>query len=134
MASRASNLCLDAADPWAQTLWWSKVLEDFTLPEDDDQGPGDDECGLVGPDDRYLLFLWVPEPKQVKNRMHLCLRPTDRSRDEEVERLLQLGAELVADERKEDGSGWVTLRDPDGYELCVQRSKEERVAAFKLRQ
>ena len=41
----------------------------------------DDLLWLVGPDDRYLLFLRVPEPKQVKNRMHLCLRPTERSRD-----------------------------------------------------
>jgi hypothetical protein len=118
MASRASNLCLDAADPWAQTLWWSKVLEDFTLPEDDDQGPDDDECGLVGPDDRYLLFLRVPEPKQVKNRMHLCLRPTDRSRDEEVERILALGATMY-DDRRDGDRGWAVLADPEGNEFCV---------------
>ena len=118
MASRASNFCIDAHDPWAQTLWWSKVLEDFTLPEDDDQGPGDEECGLVGPDDRYLLFLKVPEPKTVKNRMHICLRPTDRTRDEEVDRILGLGATLVDDLRKGD-KGWAVLADPEGNEFCV---------------
>jgi Glyoxalase-like domain len=118
MASRASNFCIDAHDPWAQTLWWSKVLEDFTLPEDDDQGPGDEECGLVGPDDRYLLFLKVPEPKTVKNRMHICLRPTDRTRDEEVDRILGLGATLVDDRRKGD-KGWAVLADPEGNEFCV---------------
>ena len=106
MASRASNFCIDAHDPCAQTLWWSKVLEDFTLPEDDDQGPGDEECGLVGPDDRYLLFLKVPEPKTVKNRMHICLRPTDRTRDEEVDRILGLGATLVDDLRTATRAGW----------------------------
>jgi hypothetical protein len=53
----------------------------------------------------------------------------DRTRDEEVERLTGLGAELVVDRRNEDGTGWVTLRDPDGYELCVQRNAEERAAA-----
>ena len=118
MASRASNFCIDAADPWAQTLWWSKVLEDFTLPEDDDQGPDDDECGLVGPDDRYLLFLRVPEAKTVKNRMHLCLRPSDRSRDEEVERILALGATMY-DDRRDGDRGWAVLADPDGNEFCV---------------
>lgn len=118
MASRASNISFDAHDPWAQTLWWSKVLEDFTLPEDDDQGPGDDECGLVGPDDRYLLFLKVPEPKTLKNRLHLCLRPTDRSRDEEVERILELGATLFSDMRDGD-KGWAVLADPEGNEFCV---------------
>ncbi len=118
MASRASNFCIDASDPWAQTLWWSKVLEDFTLPEDDDQGPDDEECGLVGPDDRYLLFLRVPEAKAVKNRMHLCLRPTDRSRDEEVERILALGATMY-DDRREGDRGWAVLADPEGNECCV---------------
>ena len=118
MASRASNFCIDAHDPWAQTLWWSKVLEDFTLPEDDDQGPGDEECGLVGPDDRYLLFLKVPEAKTVKNRMHICLRPTDRSRDEEVDRILGLGATMFDDRRNGD-KGWAVLADPEGNEFCV---------------
>ena len=118
MASRASNFCIDAHDPWAQTLWWSKVLEDFTLPADDDQGPDDDECGLQGPDGRYLLFLRVPEPKTVKNRMHMCLRPTDRTRDEETDRILGLGATLVNDLRDGD-QGWAVLADPEGNEFCV---------------
>ncbi len=118
MASRASNFCIDAADPYAQTVWWANVLEDFTMPVDDDQGPGDEECGLVGPDDRYLLFLKVPEPKTVKNRMHLCLRPTDRSRDEEIERILGLGATLVDDLRNGE-KGWAVLADPEGNEFCV---------------
>jgi hypothetical protein len=118
MASRASNFCIDAHDPWAQTVWWSKVLEDFQLPEDEDQGPGDEECGLVGPDNQYLLFLKVPEPKTVKNRMHICLRPTDRSRDEEVERLLGLGATMVNDLREGD-KGWAVLADLEGNEFCV---------------
>ncbi len=121
MASRTSNFCIDAADPYAQTLWWAQVLDDHHLPEDDDQEPGDEECGLEGPDGRYLLFLKVPEPKTVKNRMHMCLRPTDRGRDEEVERVLGLGATLVNDLRKPDGSGWAVLADPEGNEFCVLR-------------
>ncbi|TWE11306.1 VOC family protein [Rudaeicoccus suwonensis] len=118
MASRASNFCIDAADPYAQTVWWSQVLEDFRMDPEDEQSPGDDECGLTGPDDRYLLFLKVPEPKTVKNRMHLCLRPTDRSRDEEIDRILGLGATLVDDLRSGD-KGWVVLADPEGNEFCV---------------
>ncbi|WP_435741329.1 VOC family protein [Nocardioides sp. SYSU DS0663] len=103
----------------AEALWWAQVLEDFRLPEGDDENePGAEECGLVGPDDRFLLFLEVPEPKTVKNRMHLCLRPTDRSRDEEVERVLALGATLVDDLRDGD-RGWAVLADPEGNEFCV---------------
>ena len=102
MASRASNFCIDAADPYAQTMWWAQVLEDFTVDDEWAMEPDDEECGLAGPDDRYLLFLKVPEPKTVKNRMHICLRPTDRSRDEEVDRILGLGATLVDDLRNGD--------------------------------
>jgi hypothetical protein len=98
-ASRANNFCIDAEDPWAQTQWWTQVLDDFVLDPDREIQPGDDEAGRAGRDDRELLFLKVPEPKTVKNRMHFCLRPTDRSRDEEVDRILGLGATLVADLR-----------------------------------
>lgn len=119
MASHTSNFCIDAHDPYAQTMWWSVVLDDFHLPTgEDDNVPGDEECGLVGPDDRWLLFLKVPEPKTVKNRMHLCLRPSDRSRDEEVDRIVGLGATMVDDRRKDD-RGWAVLADPEGNEFCV---------------
>ncbi len=118
MSSRACNFCYDAADPYAQTMWWADVLEDFTVDDSWEMKPGDEECGLVGPDDRYLLFLKVPEPKTVKNRMHICLRPTDRDRDAEIERILGLGATLVNDLRKGD-RGWAVLGDPEGNEFCV---------------
>jgi Glyoxalase-like domain len=68
----------------------------------------------------------VPEPKTVKNRLHLCLQPTDRSRDEEVPRLLAIGAIEVADRRTPDGAGWVVLADPEGNEFCVLRSAAEK--------
>ena len=70
----------------------------------------------------------MPEPKTVKNRVHLDLEPTDRTRDEEVERLLKIGATLVADHRRPDGTGWVVLADPEGNEFCVERSAAERAA------
>ena len=70
----------------------------------------------------------MPEAKTVKNRVHLDLTPTDRTRDEEVERLLGIGATLVADHRRPDGTGWVVLADPEGNEFCVERSTAERAA------
>jgi predicted enzyme related to lactoylglutathione lyase len=71
-----------------------------------------------------LLFERVPEGKSVKNRVHIDIRP-GRSRDEEVERLLRLGASLVADHRQPDGAGWVVLADPEGNEFCVERAEAE---------
>ncbi len=119
MASRASNFCFDAHDPCAQTQWWAQVLEDFVPEADWEMKPGDEEAGLAGPDERYLLFLKVPEPKTVKNRVHICLRPTDRHRDEEIERILGLGATLVNDLRDGPDKGWAVLADPEGNEFCV---------------
>lgn len=130
MSSRTGNFCIDAADPKAQTLWWAQVLDDFVL--DPENGPDDDgsgeEYGLVSKDGRALLFLRVPEPKTVKNRMHLCLRPADRSRDEEVERLLGLGATAVHDLRTPE-SGWAVLADPEGNEFCVLRRSADEAGA-----
>lgn len=114
MASRTANFCIDAHDPRAQVAWWAQVLDDFVPDEDD----SDEEAGLRGPSGRSLIFLKVPERKTVKNRMHMCLRPVDRSRDEEVQRLLDLGATIVNDLREPD-RGWAVLADPEGNEFCV---------------
>jgi hypothetical protein len=96
-------------------------------PLDPDDEPGDDETEIMLPGGPALHFNEVPEPKSVKNRLHLCLRP-DTSRDTEVERLLSLGASLVADRRKPDGWGWVVLADPEGNEFCMLLAESERAA------
>lgn len=116
MTSRISNFCIDAADPYAIASWWSEQVDDFTI--DPESSPGDTEVGLFGPAGRVLIFLQVPEPKTVKNRMHFCLRPVDTTRDEEVERFLRAGASMEADRRHPD-SGWAVLVDPEGNEFCV---------------
>jgi predicted enzyme related to lactoylglutathione lyase len=58
--------------------------------------------------------------------VHLDLTPAMRSRDEEVARLLTIGASMVGDHRRPDGTGWVTMADPEGNEFCVERSAQER--------
>jgi hypothetical protein len=85
---------------------------------------------LVNPDGGpNLLFQQVPEPKGVKNRMQLDIGPTERRRDEEVDRLLAAGATIYQDHRNADGTGWVTMADPEGNEFCVERSDAERSGA-----
>ncbi|GAB2948226.1 hypothetical protein GCM10027280_41200 [Micromonospora polyrhachis] len=53
--------------------------------------------------------------------------PTNGSRDDEVERLKGLDATEYEDHRKPDGTGWVTMADPEGNLFCVERSATERV-------
>jgi hypothetical protein len=75
-----------------------------------------------------LLFVEVPERKQVKNRVHLDLAPAEGTRDQELARLVEVGATVVDDLRREDGPGWVVLADPEGNEFCILRSDAERAA------
>lgn len=123
MSSRIRHITIDCADPYTLGTFWSQVLD--TRLADDDQ-PGDPEALLDHGNGAPLLFVRVPDGKLVKNRVHLDVQPIDRTRDNEVERLLALGATVFADHRRPDGSGWVTLADPEGNEFCVERSQQER--------
>ena len=128
MTVQIRTITFDCTDPYAQVVFWSQVTgytEDPTNPN----APEDPEGFLLAPEGvPNLLFIGVPESKTVKNRMHLDASPTDRTRDEEVARLLELGATLVDDQRRPDGTGWVVLADPEGNEFCVERSSAERAA------
>jgi hypothetical protein len=128
MTARVRNVTFDCADPYTLAGFWSQVTGYQEDPEDPNL-PDDPEAALVGPEGlANLLFIAVPEAKTVKNRVHLDLMPTDRTRDQEVSRLLGLGATLVADLRRPDGTGWAVLADPEGNEFCVERSAAERAA------
>ncbi|MGW2462298.1 VOC family protein [Streptomyces sp. NPDC001761] len=122
MTSLIRHITVDCADPYALARFWADVL-DGSLADDD--VPGDPEA-VVTSAAATLLFVRVGDPKTVKNRVHVDLQPQDLTRDEEVERLLSLGATLEADHRRPDGTGWVTLHDPEGNEFCVERSAAER--------
>ncbi len=128
MTSFVSHTTLDCSDAYALSRWWQEVL-DYVEDADDPNEPGHDECLVLSRDGQHrLLFIEVPERKQVKNRMHLDLRPREGTRDEELARLLALGATEVADRRNDDGTGWVVLADPDGNEFCILRSEAEVAA------
>ncbi|MDR8415028.1 VOC family protein [Nonomuraea sp. 3-1Str] len=114
---------IDAADPYELGSWWSKVTG---LPLGDDDNPGDPEIMLRTKQDPFLLFIRVPEGKAGKNRVHLDVNAIEGSRDQEVERLLELGATIFEDHRRPDGTGWVTMHDPEGNEFCVTRNQAER--------
>ncbi|MFE0631802.1 VOC family protein [Streptomyces sp. NPDC058864] len=124
MVSVVHNMAIDCTDAYELARFWSRVTGRPLHPED---GPGDREIQVTLAEGPALYFNQVPEPKTVKNRIHLCLRP-ETSREQEVERLLGLGATFVADRRNPDGTGWAVLADPEGNEFCVLRSESDRAA------
>jgi Glyoxalase-like domain len=119
MTSRISHTSFDAADAYAQSVFWAWVL-DFVEDPDDPNEPEHSECLIMSRDrSQLLLFITVPDGKQLKNRVHLDLRPVDGTREQEVERILSAGGSRLADHRRPDGSGWITLADPEGNEFCI---------------
>ncbi|MGQ5260033.1 VOC family protein [Micromonospora sp. ZYX-F-536] len=130
MSSTIHNISIDCHDTYALAGFWSQV---FDCPRQPDDFPGDPEAMLLPSGGPEVLFLAVPEDKAVKNRLHLDIQPTDRTRGEEVERLLGIGAVHVADHVGPTGGGWVVLADPEGNEFCVLGSPAERAAAAAAR-
>jgi hypothetical protein len=71
----------------------------------------------------------VADEKIVKNRIHLDLRADGTSQDEEVRRLLDLGAERIDVGQPADAT-WIVLADPEGNEFCLLfRSVQEVVGS-----
>jgi len=97
------DLCLDAVDPPRLGRFWAAVLG----LELADAGEGD--VVLRGPSPQHTVWInAVPEPKTVKNRMHLDVHA--RSLDE----LLALGATVVDEQPR-----WTVMADPEGGEFCA---------------
>ncbi len=114
MACRFTELIVDARDPESLARFWAEALG----WEIGGREGGDPWLKPPAPAAPVIMFTSVPEDKVVKNRLHIDVSPTDRSRDEEVERLLSLGA-TRADVGQGDDVSWVVLADPEGNEFCV---------------
>ncbi|MFI5042174.1 MAG: VOC family protein [Acidimicrobiales bacterium] len=108
------GLVLDCADPEGLADFWAAAL-------------GYQRIGAAGqyvlllpsePGTPKLLLQRVPEPKVVKNRMHLDIETPDI--DAEASRLAALGARRLAGEaHTQHGTRWHLMADPEGNEFCV---------------
>ncbi|GHH09053.1 VOC family protein [Streptomyces lanatus] len=123
--ARLHDIVIDCARPAATARFWAAALDGYAVaPYDDAELARLRARGIAGPEDDPTVLvepcgggprLWcqlVPEPKQVKNRLHLDLVSPDP--EGEIARLTTLGASVGA--RHEDH--WV-LTDPEGNEFCL---------------
>ena len=122
MASQFTELAIDCADPAVLARFWCAVLgyevrarEEGTVTIGPPAAP--EHGDRPGPVPPIVTFAAVPEPKTVKNRMHIDLSPSDREQHDEIHRLLELGARPVDVGQGEQS--WVVLADPEGNEFCV---------------
>jgi Glyoxalase-like domain len=138
------QVVVDCADPHPLADWWAEALGWEVEPQDEafirsmvDQGFATDAdtdhhhgalVWATGAAVRHpegleraprILFQKVPEPKTVKNRLHLDLRSTEPPSPAEKDRLLALGATEVGGGTEGPHVAWVVLQDPEGNELCL---------------
>ena len=123
MPSAIRHVTVHCLDPWELAGFWARVLGGR---RQDDDAPGDPSV-LVTHAGPPVLFEQATEVGPAPGRWHLDLQP-DTTRAAEVARLLELGATLLHDRTRPDGSGWVVLADPEGNALCVERSAAEQGA------
>ena len=125
----------ELADWWAEALGWQVEPQDEAFIERmvaEGHASADDTMRYRGalvwrsgvainspePDRPRVLFQAVPEPKSVKNRLHLDVRVGAERLEAEVTRLLSLGATELW--RSSQGPHhWVTLADPESNEFCL---------------
>ncbi|MEV6262922.1 VOC family protein [Streptomyces sp. NPDC051784] len=126
MTSRFTELTVDCRDPERLAAFWCEVLG-FEVIE---RSEGKVEIGSWVPTvdevrarqmPPTLVFIRVPEGKAVKNRLHLDVSPIDADTEEEVARLVALGA-TRADVGQGPGRSWVVMADPEGNEFDVLRT------------
>ncbi len=87
MAVRIKSITFDCADPYRLAQFWSQ-LTGFVEDPDNGNGPEDPQALLLSPVGLLaLLFIAMPEPRQVKTRVHLDLVPLECRRDEELAEL-----------------------------------------------
>lgn len=114
MSNTNIGLVLDCADPEALAAFWAPALGYVNL------GAAGAYVALFpdGEPGPKLLLQRVDEPKTVKNRMHVDIEVPDI--EAEAARLVDLGATRVSEgPRREHGSAWILMSDPEGNEFCV---------------
>ena len=97
------DLCLDARDRLVLGRFWAAVLGLELVDR------GDGVAFLRGPTDRHTVWVVeVPEPRTVKNRLHLDVHARS------VEELVDLGATVLVEQPH-----WTVMADPEGGEFCA---------------
>src|SRR3954454_22948664 len=101
--ARYKDLCIDVADARVSGEYWSTMLGWQLELHDDGDAHLRDAAGRI-----QVWLNVVPEPKTVKNRVHIDVNA------ESVQRAIDAGARVDSEFPR-----WTTLLDPDGQEHCV---------------
>jgi predicted enzyme related to lactoylglutathione lyase len=116
MTLRLGEIVIDCADHEAVVPFWLAAMGGYQREDINEQYvavvPLEPAVGRP-----VILFQKVPEPKTIKNRVHLDVRGASMA--VEVERLVSLGATVVEERSLGEGARWTVMEDPEGNEFCV---------------
>ena len=113
MSNSLFAVAFDCADAAALARFWADVLG-RQVAEDSTSEHAVLLAGDGSTSGPPITFNKVPEPKTVKNRVHLDL--VSGTFDAETERLLSVGAQRLRDVQR-DTSRWTTFADIEGNEF-----------------
>jgi len=104
---------MDCSDPRMLSKFWQQILGGDV----DSRTETEEWVALSGvPGLGYLGFQKVPEPKAVKNRVHIDVDV--ESIDESVSVAVGLGAQKIAEIVEEQTNFFQVMLDPEGNEFC----------------
>jgi hypothetical protein len=132
MSVRWYSVVVDCHDVASQSRWWASVLDWRIIYQADDEAVvapphalGEARSVPVLERGPGLVFVPVPEGKQLKNRLHIDLAPpADGDQAAEVRRIQELGATRVDVGQDPGEVDWVVLADPEGNEFCVLSARD----------
>jgi Glyoxalase-like domain len=119
MATRLVQIAMNARDDSALGRFWAEALG-WTISSEEPGVTNLEPGGFTYPDPIAVCIdiIAVPEPKTVKNRVHVDLATTSAAHQADlVARLKDFGATPA-----DVGQGnvlWTVLADPEGNEFCV---------------
>jgi predicted enzyme related to lactoylglutathione lyase len=110
---RVSFTTIDATDPDRLAAFWGEVVG-AEVTETSDDG----RFVFLGEANGHVLgFQRVPEPKSVKNWVHLDIRVDDLQGA--TDGVLALGGAWNGEDLQLDDTRWRTLTDPEGNEFDI---------------
>ncbi|QWT24218.1 VOC family protein [Subtercola sp. PAMC28395] len=111
MIGSVDEIVVDCRHPEDLARFWAAILGG--------EPRGRDEAWwyIVPPGWSQLSFQKVPEPKSVKNRLHIDVRVGDIA--EATREAERLGARRIGDVHADVAGSFQVLQDPEGNEWCV---------------
>lgn len=119
MIGKVTAVMHDTDDLDGAVAFWTTILDLEVKYRDDTYA----YLSGLAPDGPHLAFQAVPEPKEVKNRLHLDVMVEDR--DAFAEWVVELGGRVIQQHEYPGWPIWIVMADPQGNEFCIYEKEND---------